>query len=92
MPIPIFDASFNLNLNNINNNKSSNKNNSSLSDNNLNINGKKFYRNREKTIWSYSPNDTSFRVGSLIQIFLLLVNQNLILFVNAAKVKNKFSR
>ena len=31
--------------------------------NSLNVNGKKFYRNKEKTIWSYNPDDFLIRVS-----------------------------
>jgi len=31
--------------------------------NTLNVNGKKFYRNKDKTIWSYNPDDFLIRVS-----------------------------
>ena len=37
----------------------------------LNVNGKKFYRNKEKTIWSYNPDDFLIRV----RFFILKVKQ-----------------
>ena len=31
-------------------------------DENLNVNGRKYYRHPEKSIWSYNPEDTSLNV------------------------------
>jgi hypothetical protein len=59
MPIPLYDVNAAVNL------KSNLK-----SDDDLNVNGKKFHRNSQKTIWSYNPDDTLIRVCKLFNIFI----------------------
>lgn len=75
MPIPIYDNNNNNNhhqennsiadfvINHYNNNSNNNSNNSDSL--NLNINGKKFQPNYEKTIWSYTPDDSIIKVSKI---------------------------